>query len=206
MEEQYYEKLLNIKTCGEQKIFNTSLHYHRYEPTSYASLNTLIKQYNFDENDSIVDFGCGKGRLNFFINHFFNSYVTGIEMNSYYCEICAENLNNYISQNKKHTTKKIQFLKCLAQEYKIRNNDNKFYFFNPFSIQIFISIVNNILDSVDEKPRVIDIILYYPSDDYINYLENNTCFFLYREIPVFPQYSKDYRNKFLIYRLNYNSI
>lgn len=30
MDEQYYEKLFNIKTSGEQKIFNDSLHYNRY--------------------------------------------------------------------------------------------------------------------------------------------------------------------------------
>ena len=86
MNEQYYEQLLNIKTCGEQKVFNDSIHYHRYEPTSYFALNSLSKEYSFKENDSVIDFGCGKGRLNFYINYFFGSYVTGIEMNSYYCE------------------------------------------------------------------------------------------------------------------------
>ncbi|WP_294156607.1 methyltransferase [uncultured Clostridium sp.] len=203
MNEQYYEQLLNIKTCGEQKAFNNSLHYHRYEPTSYNSLNSLIKEYPFDKNDSVIDFGCGKGRLNFYINHYFSSYVTGIEMNSYYYEICSDNLNNYLKHTKKHTDNKIQFLKCLAQEYEIKDNDNKFYFFNPFSLQIFMSVINNILDSVGDNPRKVDIILYYPSDDYIFYLENNTCFSLYKEIPVLPQYNKDYRNKFLIYRLDY---
>lgn len=203
MTEQYYEQILNIKTSGEQKIFNDSLHYHRYEPTSYASLDSLIKEYPFNENDSVIDFGCGKGRLNFYINHFFGSYVTGIEMNSYYYEICNDNLNNYIRHVKKHTNNKIQFLKCLAQEYEIKDNDNKFYFFNPFSLQIFMAVVNNILDSVDNNPRKVDIILYYPSDDYIFYLENSTCFSLYKEIPVLPQYNKDYRNKFLVYRLDY---
>lgn len=206
MSEQYYEKLLNIKTCGEQKIFNDSIHYHRYEPTSYESLNTLIQEYKFTENDSIIDFGCGKGRLNFFINNFFNCYTTGIEMNNYYYEICIDNLNSYNNNNNKYTSNKMKFLKCFAQEYKIKENDNKFYFFNPFSIQIFISVVNNILDSVDKNPRIVDIILHYPSDDYVNYLENNTCFFLYKEISVLPYYLKDYRNKFLIYRLDYNYI
>jgi hypothetical protein len=33
MNEQYYDALLNIKTTGEQKGFNDSFHYHRYEPT-----------------------------------------------------------------------------------------------------------------------------------------------------------------------------
>ncbi|MGM9934741.1 MAG: SAM-dependent methyltransferase [Clostridium sp.] len=206
MDEQYYEKLLNIKTCGEQRGFNESLHYHRYEPTSYCALNTLIKEYSFNENDSLIDFGCGKGRLNFFINNTFNSHVTGIEMNSYYYDICIDNMSHYLKHDKNNNKEKIHFLKCLAQEYKIRNIDNKFYFFNPFSPQIFMCVVNNILDSVDQCQRAVDIILYYASDEYIFYLENNTCFSLYKEIPVLPQHLKDYRNRFLIYRLDYTAI
>lgn len=53
MDEQYYEKLLNIKTSGEQKIFNTLTHYHRYEPTAYSALETLSEQYEFTAEDSI---------------------------------------------------------------------------------------------------------------------------------------------------------
>ncbi|MGN0144213.1 MAG: SAM-dependent methyltransferase [Clostridium sp.] len=206
MNEQYYEKLLNIRTCGEQKVLNESLHYHRYEPTSYSALNTLFSEYTLDNFDSIVDFGCGKGRLNFYIHHFFKSYVTGIEMNHYYYNLSIENKNNYLKHEKLHDDGKIKFLNCMAQDYKIKNADNKFYFFNPFSVQIFISVVNNILDSVDENLRIIDIILYYPSHDYINYLENNTLFSLYKEVFVFPEYSNDYRNKFVIYRLNYDAL
>lgn len=82
MDEQYFEKLLNIKTCGEQKIFNESLHYNRYEATSYFALETLFKEYKLNKLDSIVDFGCGKGSLNFYINYFFNATVTGIEIDN----------------------------------------------------------------------------------------------------------------------------
>ena len=38
MDEQAYEKILNIKTTGEQKIFNKDYHYNRYEATSYNVL------------------------------------------------------------------------------------------------------------------------------------------------------------------------
>jgi cyclopropane fatty-acyl-phospholipid synthase-like methyltransferase len=105
MEEQYYEKLLNIKTSGEQKIFNESTHYNRYEPTSYTALEALSKQYKFTSEDSIVDFGCGKGRLNFYINYFFDSTVTGIEMNNFFYKEALGNKKNYCKINKtKRTT------------------------------------------------------------------------------------------------------
>ena len=202
MDEQYYEKLLNIKTSGEQKIFNESLHYNRYEPTSYSALEILSKEYKFTEEDNIVDFGCGKGRLNFYINHFFDSTVTGIEMNTFFYKEAIDNKRDYLKKHKKKKDK-INFLNCFAEEYNINPSDNKFYFFNPFSIQIFIKVIGNILISVEEYERTVDVILYYPSDDYIYFLENNTPFVLLNEIKLPYLYDNDPRHSFLVYRLEY---
>lgn len=202
MNEQYYEKLLNIKTSGEQKIFNESMHYNRYEPTSYSALEILSKNYTFTAEDNIVDFGCGKGRLNFYINHFFYSTITGIEMNTFFYKEAVENKRDYLKKHKKKRSNN-NFLNCFAEEYNINPSDNKFYFFNPFSIQIFIKVIRNILISMEEYERTIDVILYYPSDDYIYFLENNTSFLLFDEIKLPHLYDNDPRQSFLIYRLNY---
>ncbi|MPQ44823.1 class I SAM-dependent methyltransferase [Clostridium tarantellae] len=203
MTEQQYEKLLNIKTSGEQKIFNKSLHYNRYEPTSYFVLETLFKEYEVNEDDYIIDFGCGKGRLNFYLNYFFNANVTGIEMNTYFFEEAISNKNNYLKFYKKNTNN-IKFLNCFAEKYDVNFKDNKFYFFNPFSLQIFIKVISNILISMAKSSRNIDIILYYPSEDYIYYLENNTAFTLKKEIKIPSLYENNINEKILIYTLSYN--
>jgi len=200
MHEQYYEKLLNIKTSGEQKIFNESAHYNRYEPTSYSALDILSKQYTFTEEDTIVDFGCGKGRLNFYVNHFWGSTVTGIEMNTFFYKQATDNKKDYFKRHKQNVNK-INFSNCLAEEYNINSSDNKFYFFNPFSTQIFIKVIGNILASVDSYERTVDLILYYPSYDYIYFLENNTPFVILNEIKLSNLYNNDPRNSFSVYRL-----
>lgn len=201
MKDHYYEKLLNITTTGEQKKYNESIHYNVYEPTSYEALEILFKEYFLSKNDTIIDFGCGKGRLSFYSNYFYSCNSVGIEMNPYYHK-CA--INNIKSFNKKHKniTNTITFINTLAEKYTINPSDNKFYFFNPFSEQIFIKVIQNILYSIEESPRTVDIILYYPSDDYIFYLENNTSFSLLCEIPIDKLYKKNRRYKFLIYRLS----
>jgi SAM-dependent methyltransferase len=200
MDEQYYEKLFNIKTSGEQKIFNESLHYNRYEPTSYSALEILSEQYKFTVGDSIVDFGCGKGRLNFYINHFFDSTVTGVEMNTFFYKEAIDNKRDYLKKYKKKKDK-INFLNCFAEEYTINPSDNKFYFFNPFSIQIFIKVIGNILTSVEKYKRTVDVILYYSSEDYIYFLESTTPFILLNEIKLPNLYDNDPRHSFLVFRL-----
>jgi Cyclopropane fatty acid synthase and related methyltransferases len=200
MNEHYYEKLMNIKTLGEQREFYQSLHYSRYEPTDYSALEILCEQYNFTAEDKVIDFGCGKGRLNFYINHFFDSTVTGIEMNTFFYKEAIDNKKNYLKKHKKKNDK-INFLNCLAEEYKIKPTDNKFYFFNPFSVHIFINVIENILISVEEFKRTVDIILYYSSEEYIYFLNDNTPFELINEIKLPNLYDKNPRESFFVYRL-----
>lgn len=202
MTEQDYEKLFNIQTSGEQKVFNDSLHYNRYEATSYYALDLLFENYKLKSSDSIVDFGCGMGRLNFYINYFFKSQVIGIEMNKYYYQISLDNKINYLNKNKRESSD-INFVNCFAEKYKIDKYNNKFYFFNPFSLQIFTKVIDNILISLEQHPRSIDLILYYASEDYIYYLENNTAFTLKEKIILPNKYKHNPRETFLIYNLNY---
>ena len=200
MDDTHYERLLNIKTTGEQQGFYESHHYNRYEATSYLALESLFKHFTLNSSDHIVDFGCGKGRLAFYINYYYNSYVTGIEMNNNYYDICENNKKSYFKSFSK-PKEKINFLNIFAEDYKVTPLDNKFYFFNPFSVQLFIKVLNNILISVEEFPREIDLIFYYPSEEYIDYLENYTALTLKQEIPVHNLYLIDKRQKFSIYTL-----
>ena len=57
---------------------------------------------------------------------------------------------NYLKKHK-NSEDQIHFQCCLAEEYQINPSDNRFYFFNPFSIQIFMKIINNILISVEKS-------------------------------------------------------
>ena len=78
-----------------------------------------------------------------------------------------------------------------------------FIIHDPFSVQIFIKVVTNIIYSVVDEYRPVDLILYYPSEDYIYYLENYTMFHLVKEIKLNEHYEQDNRERILVYRLQY---
>lgn len=199
MMEHLYDKMLNVKTTGDQKGFHKSLHYHKYEPTPYSALDLFYKQYKLDSKDIIVDFGAGKGRLNFFSNFLFNVRAVGIEMDEAFFHEALENKEHYL-KNYRNRREKIQFICCLAEEYEISPAENCFYFFNPFSVQIFMNVIKNIMRSVEKNYREVDVILYYPSEDYIFFLETQTPFTLVKEINL-PD--KNPHERFLVYRLSY---
>ncbi|GAA3327925.1 hypothetical protein GCM10020331_069830 [Ectobacillus funiculus] len=109
MKEELYDALLNIKTTGDQKGFNQSLHYHRYEATPYFALELLCKTYEFKSSDRIVDFGCGKRPFKFLYKScFFDATAVGIEMNDGFYREAMENRNRYLKK-KKHSKDKNLF-------------------------------------------------------------------------------------------------
>jgi hypothetical protein len=195
-----YDNLLYIKTNNSGVHSDQSLHYHHYEATPYSILHALFQEYELSSSDGFVDYGSGKGRLLFYVHHYFGSSVTGIEMNEQLHKKTLKNKADYLKKAKRGQGS-IQVECRLAEEYEVKETENKFYFFNPFSIQIFIKVVNNILDSVERQPREIDIILYYPSAVYIHYLERNTSFKILQEVKVPGLYNINNNERFLIYRL-----
>lgn len=174
MREEDFDKSLHIVTTGEQLNFYKSLQFHRYEATPNLHLQQLVREHEFKPSDRIVDFGCGKGRLNFFLYHHTGATVTGVEMNEEYYHLALENRENY--RKKYGSDHSNHFFLGFAEEYPIHKQDHIFYFFNPFSIHIFRNIIHRILQSVEENKREITLILYYASDEYIDFLESMGIF------------------------------
>lgn len=200
MNEHDYDKLLNIKTLGKGSPDNVT-HYFPYEPTPYEALEILVHEYEVKNSDYFVDFGCGLGRLNFFLHYHYHVHVTGIEMDELSYRKALKNKESY-TKKARNVVERLNFLNCRAEEYSISDLDNRFYFFNPFSVHIFQHVLNRIILSYEAAPREIDIILYYPSEDYIFHMEKNTAFKLANEIVIPELYKKNQNERFLVYRLN----
>ena len=203
MAERIYDRKLSIKTVGRREWKDKSVSFNRYEATPYNALEKLFKSYKVKKTDKVVDFGCGRGRVVFYIHNKFKVPVTGIEVNDLTYEEAINNKIGYRYKNK-NIAAQIKFKYSFAEDYEIKPIDNKFYFFNPFKIDTFKLVINNILDSVKENKRNIDIILYYPMPKYKEFLKNETPFKLMNKV-ILPD-AEDRLEKFLIYRLRKEDI
>lgn len=197
-----YDKLLSVKTknIGMQAIEQHE-NYSPYEATPYPLLYTLFNSYQLTETDVFVDFGCGTGRILFFVQHIYNSFVVGIEMNEQLYKKTKQNKQRYL-QNQNSTTDKIAVIHAHAEKYTIQEEENKFYFFNPFSSDVFAQVIENIGHSYEKKRRTIDLIFYYPRMEYINFLKQHTPFTLFKEIKIPGLYNINNNERFLVYRLD----
>ncbi|NLW23089.1 MAG: SAM-dependent methyltransferase [Tissierellia bacterium] len=197
MAERKYDRRLSIKTVGIREWRDGSSHYNRCESTPYSALDKLFQSYKINKGDRLVDFGCGRGRVLFYIHDRFQIPVTGIEVHDKTYEEALDNKMSY-RQRAKHIKAPISIEYGLAEHYEIKAEDNIFYFFNPFSVKIFKKVVNNILKSTKTERRQMDIILYYPMPEYKIFLKKNTPFRLVDKIWVSD--SNNNYEKFLIYR------
>lgn len=175
MREQEYEKRLNIQTEGYQLGYPRDIQYHRYEPTPYLALEQLFNEYPFENIGTLVDYGCGKGRVPIYVHNKLQINTIGIEMDPKFYVEAEHNKEMYLKVSPKNRAT-VKFHKMMAEEYEITKEDTIFFFFNPFSIHIFRIVVGNILKSYEENTRDIYIMLYYPTSDYLYYLSYETPF------------------------------
>ncbi|MEK4630404.1 MAG: class I SAM-dependent methyltransferase [Solibacillus sp.] len=198
MNEQQYEKHLNINTSGFQYGFPKLVQYHRYEPTPYSGLDQLFEHYELPPNAHFLDIGCGKGRVPIYIHHQFDIPVTGIEMDPKFFVEAEHNREQYLKKMKKKGAS-IRFINVLAENYEIKKQDNVFFFFNPFSVHVFRQFIKQIFNSIEKNPRLVDLILYYPSPEYIAYLQKELAvdFLLDVKLP----HEKNENERIVVFRM-----
>ena len=193
--EHAWDKLLQIDTVGRDDT-NADQYHHPYEPTPYSVLERLSASGFFTEEDVVVDYGCGKGRVGFFLGYRTKARVIGIEYDPHIYRGAMENRKSTISRVKP------DFLLTRAEEYEVPGDVSRCYFFNPFSVEILHKVMARILESYYEDPREIFLFFYYPSDEYLAYLMTVEALEFYDEIEcedLFP--GNDPRERVMIFWL-----
>lgn len=196
--ERKLDRELNIKTEGvrEWTELENLVIYNRTESTPYQALDQLFKFYELRENSNLLDVGCGTGRVAFYVHNKFGIPVTGIELNDLTYHDLINNLHSYLEAQSRHKSP-IRFNQEYAEEYQILPAQNLFYFFNPFSIKVFVQVVRNIEQSLFEHPRAVDLILYYPMPDFQQFMETKTIFD--RKGSIHLDMLDDEYEKFIVY-------
>ena len=193
--ENTWDKLLQITTGGRDESGADQYH-HPYEPTPYCVLERLVSGGWIREQDVVLDYGCGKGRVDFFLSYRAKAKTIGIEYDEHIFRIAQENLENTISRVKP------QFVLENAENFAVPPEVNRCYFFNPFSAEILHKVMARILESYYENPRELFLFFYYPADEYIAYLMTVDELEFYDEIECDDLFEgSDPRERIMIFQL-----
>lgn len=161
-----WERRLNILT-GASDYEREDANHSRYEPTSYAVLERLADSGYIRREDVLVDYGCGKGRVGFFLNHAVGCRTIGVEYDARLCALARENLSRCAIRNAREG--RVSFV-CMSAERYAPGDANRFYFFNPFSVRILETVIGRIMESYYANPRELLLFFYYALDPYLSRL------------------------------------
>ncbi|MDD6316674.1 MAG: class I SAM-dependent methyltransferase [Clostridia bacterium] len=193
MTERAWEEKLKIRTAGREDAHADALHYP-YEPTPYAVLERLGKSRYLTRKSRLIDYGCGKGRVGFYLRQTVGCTVTGIEYDRALWQAARDNLMRSGARG-------VDFICMPAERYAVGHADC-FYFFNPFSVEILRAVIGKILESYYAQPRQMRLLFYYPSGDYLAWLLSQDILTLTDEIDcrdLFP--GQDPREKIMVFEL-----
>lgn len=193
--EHTWDKLLQIKTTGRDDS-NSDQYRYPYEPTPYCVLERLVHSGFIRKSDVVLDYGCGKGRVDFFLSYQTKANTIGIEYDERIYRGALENQKTVVSK----TT--AEFVPVRAEEYDVPSEVNRCYFFNPFSVEILRKVMARIIASYYENPRELFLFFYYPSDEYIAYLMTVDELDFYDEIDCGDLFEgNDSRERIMIFSL-----
>ncbi|NBH33477.1 SAM-dependent methyltransferase [Clostridiaceae bacterium] len=193
--ELQWDKLLKIKTTGRDDS-NSNQYYYPYEPTPYCVLELMANSGYFGKNNLLLDYGTGKGRVCFYLSYETRCKSIGIEYDERIFTGAMDNHQTAVSGPR------TDFVLTNAEQYLVPANVDRFYFFNPFSVEILKTVLAKILDSYYENPREIFLFFYYPSDEYVGYMMTQDELMFVDEIncqDLFP--GNDFREKILIFEI-----
>ena len=193
--EKTWDKLLQIKTTGRDDS-NSDQYRYPYEPTPYCVLERLANSGLIRKKDVILDYGCGKGRVDFFLSYQTKAKTIGIEYDERIYQGALNNQKNAVSGVR------TEYVLARAEEYEVSSEVNRYYFFNPFSVELLRKVMARIIESYYEKPREVFLFFYYPSEEYISYLMTVDELEFYDEIDCGDLFEgNDMRERIMIFLL-----
>lgn len=152
--EQLYGVDFSLRASPEQLGFDPEQVYC-YTPSGDRFLRRLLKDFNINAQDKIIDIGCGKGSAMREMAKFPFSEVHGIELSTELADIARSNFSTL-------NLPQVKVSNCDATEFAEFHRFNVVYLFNPFPVSVLNNVLKQVNASLDSHPRELLIIYLNP--------------------------------------------
>lgn len=194
--EQEWEQVLQIKTTGRDDSRSDAEH-HPYEPTDYCVLERLANSGYIKKQNTLIDYGSGKGRVSIFMANQTRCHSIGIEYDERLYERAIMNGESPAAKNR------VSFVLGDAATFTLPDNADRCFFFNPFALHTIKRVLGNIFDSLYHHPREILLFFYYVNEEVENFLNNHVRFEAEEIIQCGDLFQEhDEKERILVYKVN----
>ncbi|MBQ9505086.1 MAG: SAM-dependent methyltransferase [Lachnospiraceae bacterium] len=138
--EQRWDRLLRIKTGGRDDSHAGAFNFP-YEPTPYCVLERLASRGYIGKRNTLVDYGCGKGRVPLFMSYQTRCRSYGVEYDEDIYNRALRNVRECPAGNR------VNIMLTKADTFEVPVEADRFYFFNPFSVEILKRVLKRIMET-----------------------------------------------------------
>ncbi len=160
----YNEKKFQVETKGWISTKQLGIHHPEsveYSSVYYSHLYEMFNKLPVDKsNSTLLDYGCGKGRVIVLAASYQYKKIIGIELSN-----LIDIAKNNISKMKHRKTANIELKQCNAEDFNVPSDVNIIFFFNPFTGSTLKNVTKNIHSSYKLNPRKLYII-YFNNDHF----------------------------------------
>ena len=155
MTDREWDRRLGVQTAGREDERGGRC--MPYEPTPYAVLERLAAQGGLKRADHLLDVGCGKGRVAFFLAEAVGCRVMGIDHSEKLIAMAEANRARFAYPDR------VRFLWERAERLD-PGDATAAFFFNPFSERVLGGVLRRLAGA---RRR---LFFYYPVDNYLDCL------------------------------------
>lgn len=130
-----------------------------YGPSAWHVLPRALRYLGVSEEDTFVDFGCGKGRILHQAAKYPFRRVVGVEISPELVEAARAVVE---SNTRRHRCRDIEVVTSDAAEFRVPDDMTIAYLFHPFKDQTLDAVLRNIVESMERNPRPIRLIYVRP--------------------------------------------
>jgi len=149
----------------------------RYEAVSFYMLENLLSAFQKVSGlTSVIDLGCGKGRVLMVAPHFGFTHIPGIDFAK---ELCQQAIVNMEEKEKEFPDINWNVINENVENYDIGSQDTVFFMFNPFTEVVLKRFLEKLDHSCQEFPRAIYFL--YASPQYQQMLLDDGYAIIYQK-------------------------
>jgi SAM-dependent methyltransferase len=128
------------------------------QPTAYHVLRRILRAVPMDQDDSIVDFGCGRGRVLCLAALNPIASARGVEIRSQHAEAAQSNLANLRGRK----ARQFEVTSGSAADFDC-SGGTVFYMYNPFGGALFEQVIGNIRVCARTAKRPVRLVYLNPT-------------------------------------------
>lgn len=131
-----------------------------HHPSEWISVRRALAALEPGRGDVLLDLGSGMGRAVLIASRLPFQRVIGVELSE---DLTAAARRN-VEQDDRRRKCPIELVTADAAEYLVPDEVTVVYLYCPFTGRVFEQAINNVLASIDRRPRLLRLVYNYPAE------------------------------------------